>query len=205
VSAAVAAVAALFAAWAVYYARKAYRMQRAEHEAFLAELKRCAEISITINQTSCTSEESAARKLARVVLRLEFDNTGSKAAREAIVNVLIPRSITGFRRSREDGTEHSTDRNPPVASDQEVPWSEPSQLLSWRYDIVTQATRRVSFVSFLLDPAKTCPVHVTLSSDDLARPYDVARDFIAEDTVHTGSSDTLDASLDAGANSADDG
>jgi len=168
-------VVAIIAAFA---AARLYNMQKEEHRVFMAELSRRAQIAITVEPASYVKSAPNGAPVGRLILRLTFDNTGTKAAHNATVNVLVPDSVEHVERCREDGSPFP-DSMSAVTSVQDVPWNGTSKTLDWKWDVLTLATKRVAWVCVSLRVGAECPIHVNLASDDLPEPYQVNCDYTA--------------------------
>jgi hypothetical protein len=173
VSLAVAIIAAVSAA-------RLYNMQREEHQVFMTELTRRAQVAITVVPIAHVQPVESGT-VGRTILRLTFDNSGTKAAHHAIVNVLVPESGGHFERCLEDGAPHPEPASA-IRSSQDVPWEGVSKMLGWKWDILTLTTNRVAFVCLSLGTGAECPVRVNLASDDLAPPCQVNCDYTARAT-----------------------
>jgi hypothetical protein len=181
ISLVVAIVAALFAA-------KLYWMQRDEHRVFMTELTRQAEVTVAIKAVAHI-QPTATQGASCVVLRITFDNSGTKAAHNTTVNVLVPESVEHFERSRENGSPNP-EAAPAVSSHQDVPWSSPSRMLGWNWDVLTIPTNRVVFVCISLDAGAECPIQVNVASEDLPEPHQVNYDY----TIHRSGNESAQLS-----------
>jgi hypothetical protein len=180
----VALIALVLSFASLYLTYRAHRRAELEHHAFLDEVSRRADFRVSLEHGQRSDLKVFAEPDAEAwaLLVLGIKNTGTKAASDVVINVLVPDWVTNVRRTDAEGREH-VETAPPSSSDEVLRDAQGAasgaRYLSWREPRIGLKPHYAYYVYVVLGRALSCPIRVKVQADELPDDKDeVVEDFM---------------------------